>query len=203
MKTYPTISRDIVGKPVYAFDKLDGSNIRAEWSRKRGFYKFGSRKRLLGPDDPLLGKSIQLIQDKYGDDLARIFRKERWQKAVAFFEYHGPKSFAGWHEDDDEHTVTLFDVAADKKGILEPKPFLKIFNSVDTARLLYHGNPNSLFVDQVREGALEGMTFEGVVCKSTLVSPGLPLMFKVKNRAWIDKLKTHCGDDDKLFEQLV
>jgi hypothetical protein len=43
MKTYPSISRDIVGQPIYAFDKLDGSNIRAEWSKKNGFHKFGSR----------------------------------------------------------------------------------------------------------------------------------------------------------------
>lgn len=37
MKTYPTISRDVLnGMSVYAFAKLDGSNVRAEWSRKQG-----------------------------------------------------------------------------------------------------------------------------------------------------------------------
>ncbi len=43
MKTYQsiehTVSHDI---PVIVFDKLDGSNIRAEWNRKqKKFYKFG------------------------------------------------------------------------------------------------------------------------------------------------------------------
>jgi hypothetical protein len=203
MKTYPTISREIVGQPIYAFDKLDGNNIRAEWTRKQGFCKFGSRKRLVGEDDLLLGKAQQLVLDKYGDDLARIFREQRWQKAIAFFEYHGPNSFAGLHDPNDELTVTLFDVAADKKGILEPRDFLKIFKNINTAPLLHHGNPNSDFVAEVKEGKLEGMTFEGVVCKGKTVTPGRPLMFKVKNQAWLDKLKTHCGANDSLFKELV
>jgi hypothetical protein len=32
-----------------AFDKLDGSNMRFEWSPKRGWYKFGSRGQLIDP----------------------------------------------------------------------------------------------------------------------------------------------------------
>ena len=203
MKTYPTISRDIVGQPIYAFDKLDGNNIRAEWTRKRGFCKFGSRKRLIGTDDSLLGKSQQLILDKYGDDLTRIFREQRWQKATAFFEYHGPNSFIGMHDPNDELTVTLFDVAADKKGILEPRDFLKIFKDIDIAPLLHHGNANSDFIAEVKEGRLEGMTFEGVVCKGKIVTPGRPLMFKIKSQAWLDRLKQKCGDDEKLFTELV
>lgn len=203
MKTYPTISPDVVGQPIYAFDKLDGSNIRAEWTRKQGFWKFGSRKRLVGEDEEMLGKAQQLVLDKYGDDLARIFRKQRWQKAIAFFEFHGPRSFAGLHHPDDDHTVTLFDVAGDKKGLMQPRDFLKTFKGLDMTPLLYHGNPNSLFVAEVREGRLEDMTFEGVVCKGKFVSPGLPLMFKVKNKAWIDKLKDKYGDDEKLFNELV
>lgn len=203
MKTYPTIDREVTNTPVYAFDKLDGSNIRAEWTRKRGFWKFGARKRLVGEDDPLLGKAQQLVLDKYGEDLSRIFREQRWQKAVAFFEYHGPRSFAGWHHDEDEHTVTLFDVAGDRKGLLEPRAFLKIFGDLDVAPLLYHGNANELFAAEVREGRLEGMTFEGVVCKGKMVSPGLPLMFKIKNRAWINRLRDRCGDDEGLFQELL
>jgi len=203
MKTYPTISRDLQNVPIYAFDKLDGSNIRAEWTRKKGFWKFGSRKRLVDESDELLGESKQLILEKYADDLAKIFRKQRWQKAVAFFELHGPSSFAGRHASEEEKTVTLFDVAGDKKGLLEPRNFLRTFGDLDIAPLLYHGNANSLFVAEVKEGRLEGMTFEGVVCKGKARSPGLPLMFKVKNQAWIDKLKDHCRGDEKLFNELA
>jgi len=46
------------------------------------------------------------------------------------------------------------------------------------------------------------MTFEGVVCKGGYVRPGQPLMFKVKNLAWLAKLRGHCGDDDAMFERL-
>jgi len=203
MKTYPTIDREVTNQPIYAFDKLDGNNIRAEWSRKNGFWKFGSRKRLVDESDELLGASKQCILDKYEDDLSKLFREQRWQKAVAFFEYHGPQSFAGQHHEADEQTVTLFDVAGDKKGILEPRPFLKIFGHLDIAPLLYHGNANSEFVAEVEEGRLEGMTFEGVVCKGKHISPGRPLMFKVKNRAWLEKLQAHCRGDEQLFKELA
>lgn len=203
MEAYPTIDRDPTNVPVYAFDKLDGSNIRAEWTRKRGFWKFGARNRLVGQDDKLLGKAQQLILDKYENDLSRLYRAQRWMKAVAFFEYLGPRSFAGWHHPDDNHTVTLFDVAGDKKGILEPRNFLKIFGHLDIAPLLYRGNANSNLIAEVQEGCLEGMTFEGVVCKGKTTSRGQPLMFKLKNRAWIKKLKDKCGDDEKLFNELL
>ncbi len=203
MKTYPTIDRVVVNLPIYAFDKLDGSNIRAEWTRKKGFWKFGSRKCLVGEDNKLLGKAQRLVLDKYDDDLSKLFREQRWQKAVVFFEYHGPRSFAGWHDDRDEHTVTLFDIAGDKKGILEPRTFLKTFGHLDIAPLLYQGNSNSDFSTQVEEGQLEGMTFEGVVCKGKYISPGRPKMFKIKNLAWIEKLKLKCKDDEKLFNELL
>ena len=48
MKEYPSIPYRIHGDlDIIAFGKYDGSNIRAEWSQKKGFYKFGTRKRLL------------------------------------------------------------------------------------------------------------------------------------------------------------
>lgn len=55
MKTYPSISTQVDFSLSYCvFDKLDGSNLRAEWSPKRGFYKFGSRTQLLTPDQATL-----------------------------------------------------------------------------------------------------------------------------------------------------
>ena len=77
MKEYPAIlaaghllaqsAADYLGRPFVAFDKLDGSNIRAEWDRQRGWHLFGSRRRLLDATQPLLGQAIQLILDNYGD----------------------------------------------------------------------------------------------------------------------------------------
>ena len=63
LKKYPSISQKIrYGYEVYAFDKIDGSQIRAEWDKKLGFHKFGSRKRLLGEDQQYLYEAIELIK---------------------------------------------------------------------------------------------------------------------------------------------
>jgi len=104
---------------------------------------------------------------------------------------------------EEPHDVTLFDVAADKRGILPPREFLRSFGHVDVPRLLYHGNANEPFLDLVSDGTLEGMTFEGVVCKGGLVSPGRPLMFKWKNWAWLDRLRGLCQGDERLFAELA
>lgn len=175
MKKYPTISKEIRSEQVYVFDKLDGSNIRVEWSRKRGFYKFGTRKRLMDENDSQFGKAVNLFTEKFSEPLEKVFRDQRQQKAMAFFEFHGPNSFAGFHEDEDEHTVTLLDVSY-QKGLLEPRDF------------------NSELIEAVRNGTMEGMTFEGVVAKGKYERPGLPLMFKIKNQAWLDKVKARYQD---------
>jgi len=188
VKSYPSIPSEIVDHPIYAFDKLDGSNIRAEWSRKRGFYKFGKRNHLLDDTNPMLQEARQLVTDGYAETMASILHQQRWDRAVCFFEFIGDRSFAGNHEDE-PHRVVLFDVAG-PKGILEPREYLKLFEGrVRIADLLYSGNPNQLFVDQVRSSSLPGMTFEGVVCKGRWLSPGRPLMFKLKSQAWIDRVR--------------
>ena len=76
MKQYPSIDATVRrGILVYAFDKLDGSNIRAEWDRKKGFTKFGSRNVLIDETESALGASIPLIKQKYEKDLTDIFKK--------------------------------------------------------------------------------------------------------------------------------
>ena len=198
MKTYPSIPKEIQSGPAYVFDKLDGSNIRVEWSKKKGFHKFGARTRLLGPEEEILGKAYTLIEDF--EDLPRIFTKNKWQDVTLFFELHGENSFAGWHDPEDDHQLTLIDVNVYKKGMLPPRDFVKLFANVNSAQLLDYGNINHPFVEEVQSGELEGMTFEGVVCK--YVHKNLPKMFKIKNRAWIRRLKEKCGDDVALFDKL-
>ena len=205
MQNYPSIERGLIvkGMPIYAFDKLDGSQIRAEWSKKKKFWKFGTRKQLISKSSKEWGESVELIRAKYEKDLHDRFVKERYLKVTCFFEFYGKNSFAGRHQDE-EHDVTLFDVRVSKKGVLLPKDFIKLTEGLDTAKLLYHGNANKPFVEQIKEGELEGMTFEGVVCKSQQYkTPGIPLMFKLKNNAWLNKLRGYCKENDHLFNQLV
>jgi len=202
MKRYPSISRVISAfAPIRAFDKIDGSNIRAEWSRKRGFYKFGARNRLLGEDEPIIGEAIKLIQDKYDESLSRIFRRERLQRAVAFFEFAGEHSAFGQHYEKEPHDTVLIDAAFFKEGIMDPGDFVRTFENVHTAPMLYHGKANSEFVNMVRQRTLDGMTFEGVVCKAMVRRK--MVMFKIKSLDWIAKLREYCAGDMKLFEELL
>jgi hypothetical protein len=205
MKEYPSIEKVIVkGLPIYAFDKIDGSQIRAEWSRKRkAFYKFGTRTQLIDLNDEQWGEGARMVVEQYERDLHNIFVKERYEVVTCFFEFRGEHSFAGVHQDE-PHNVRLFDIWLYKKGLLPPREFLKMTEGLKRAGFLYHGNANEPFVESVKNGTLEGMMFEGVVCKAQQIkTPGIPVMFKIKSEAWLAKLKNHCKDDEALFKQLM
>lgn len=198
MKSYPSIPRKIQRRKVWTFDKLDGSNIRAEWSNKQGFYKFGSRTRLIDKSHPVLGEAITLIEEK-AEQLSSIFLKRNWGRVVAFFEFYGENSFAGSHEGE-EHVVTLIDVGVYKRGMLEPEQFVELFNGM-APRLLHKGVVDEELIDSVKDSTLDGMTFEGVVCKYT--NKNTVKMFKVKSREWLDRLRAKCGNNEALFRKLM
>lgn len=202
MKEYPSIEKRIrIGEKVYGFDKLDGSNIRSEWNKKNKFWKFGTKTQLINAEDKLWGEAPRLIVSKYEQNLHDIFVKNRFEKVICFFEFWGKNSFAGNHMDE-PHDVTLFDISVHKKGILPPPDYLNLVEHLDIAKLLYWGNVNQSFIESVRNRTLEGMTFEGVVCKGQIERPGLPMMFKIKSDEWVIKLKRKCEGDDTLFKQL-
>ena len=205
MKPYPSIPGvPFFGLPIIAFDKLDGSNVRAEWTRKRGFWKFGRRRGLLDHTNPILLRAEGLILNKYGDDLGRIFREQRWTKATAFFEFHGPQSFAGLHEEGERQTVTLLDVFISLKGMLTPRQFLKLFDGVETPSVLYEGNLTRPFYDSVRRSELEGMTLEGVVCKApTRIKGHHNAACKIKSWEWLCRVLERYGDDEVTFRRLA
>jgi hypothetical protein len=203
MKAYPSISHERrFDLYVYGFDKLDGSNIRAEWSKKKGFYKFGSRTQLIDANSGVLNEAPDLIRSKYEKDLAEVFLKERYEQAICFFEFHGPSSVAGTHFPE-PHDVTLIDVNPYKRGILEPKAFLDFFGHVDHARLVYQGVLTEDIIEQVRAKTIDGITCEGVVFKSKHdKKTQIPIMFKVKTSEWYDRLREFCKGDESLFEKL-
>lgn len=199
MKTYPTISKvyrwDI---PLHIFSKLDGSNIRCEWSPKQGFYKFGSRHQLIDKDSQF-NQAIDLIKSKYEDDLSEIFLRLKYKSAVAFFEYFGPNSFAGQH-DFKSMDVVLFDVNPFNIGIISPEEFVDNYGHLHIPNILHKGYLTEEIVKMIKSSTLPGMPEEGVVAKG--VDGGKLVMFKIKSNAWLDRLRVQCGDDDRLFEKL-
>lgn len=209
MKHYPSIPKEINSNiDIFAFDKLDGSNIRAEWSKKRGFYKFGTKTQMLGEDHPVFGKAIGLIKSTYDENLSKVFTDAKVESAVSFFEFYSPSSNFGRHDPEDKnHKVTLLDVNYHRKGMMEPNEFIDTFGYLDIPAVLYWGKANKIFEEQVRDSTLDGMTFEGVICKAKAPRKGdrkspAPVMFKIKSRAWLEKLREFCKGDEKLFEEL-
>jgi len=202
MKSYPSIPHKIDWKLKYiAFDKLDGSNIRAEWSKKRGFYKFGSRTQLLNEQQTSLYPSIDIIKGKYEDGVATMFKNMGYDRGICFFEYFGPNSFAGSHSDPvQDMDAVLIDVNPYKKGIIPANEFLEVTRGMEVPDVLYTGVLDEEFVDSVKDSTLPGMTLEGVVIKA--VDKKHNSMAKIKSRKWLDMLKEYCNNDPKLFNRL-
>lgn len=203
MKEYPSIPgwREVsLGRPCIAFNKLDGSNIRAEWSPKQGWYKFGARHRMLDAQDEQLGLAVTLFERKYADVLEQQFKERVWKKLgvrnfVVFFEYVGPNSFAGYHPDEPEQMdVFLFDVNPTPKGFLPPAEFVKLFGPiVDIPGVVYEGNFNIPFIESVIRNDYnlqEGVVVKGMDGKKLWMS-------KVKTQQWLDRLKSEKGESEE------
>lgn len=184
MKDYPSIenSAHAPREQGIAFYKYDGSNLRFEWTKKRGFHKFGTRNRLFDETDPMFGEAIQLFKDTQAEDLEEIFRKEYRdsQEITAFCEFFGDNSFSGQHKSE-SHKLKLIDIEIYKYGFVSPREFVNIFCKTlgdKAAQVIYEGNLNEQFIKDVREGKYP--VWEGVVFKGG-----------VKHKIWRCKIKTY------------
>lgn len=195
MKPYPSISRstgqDFREFEAYVFDKLDGSNLRVEWSRKQGWCKFGTRNRLFDQSDEVFGEAIPLFRNTLADGVEKVVRDQRWDRVTIFMEFWGRESFAGQHVPEDPKFLTLFDVNPYKQGILGPKQFIDLFEHLDIPRTLGRVKWTRGFVERVRQGAVDGITLEGVVGKAGTRHD--LVMAKAKTQAWIDKVLARYG----------
>lgn len=206
MKEYPSISGDIVNIPIYAFDKFDGNNIRAHWSKKRkSFNIFGSRHSLIEESSPILGEAVLLVKEHFERSLTNIFLNERYEDLTCFFEFYGKSSFAGMHNPNESHKVTLIDIFLDKRNeFIPPNEFVRKFEHLDTPNLVYYGKPSADFIESVKNGTLEGMGSEGVVCKGKPLKKDYPMtMFKIKTLEWIKKVHSLYSNDPKKLRELL
>ena len=196
MKAYPSIKQfradrhaDFVG---HTFAKHDGSNLRFEWSRKQGWFRFGSRRRLLEREHPTFGKSMAMFEDGFAETFERFATENEHDSIVVYCEFWGPKSFAGEHEADDEHVLTPIDVAIYKRGLLATDCFVEQFGGKFDLGYLGQQTWDRQFVDSVRASKLAGMSFEGVVGKAG--SGHKRKSVKLKSKAWVEKVIQQYGE---------
>lgn len=193
MKSYPSIintnsRKAVLNKECIAFYKYDGSNLRFEWSNKRGWYKFGSRTRVFDKNDNQFGSSIDLFLNKYSEDIERKIKDNLKTKenVTVFMEYFGENSFAGFHYPEDEKELKLFDVNINKKGIISPQQFVDIFGKEDySAEVIYKGKFNQEFIDSIRNDT--DKYFEGIIAKGG--ERHNLWMIKVKTLKYLDLLQ--------------
>lgn len=184
MKEYPSIPYwiDVIkGKPCHAFYKYDGSNLRFEFSSKRGWYKFGTRRGLFDHTHDVFGEALTIWPD-IGKDIEKIIKKKYGcNQFTVFSEFFGENSFAGKHEIKDKKELKVFDIFLDNNEFISAREFVKYFGQNYCAQVIYQGNMNIPFIEDVKNNRLN--LVEGVICK------GVDWSCKIKTRQWLDKLK--------------
>lgn len=192
MEQYPTIvgsAKAPLSVPCIAFYKYDGSNLRWEWSPKKGWNKFGTRHELFDASHPLYSQAIPLFQSMGDEIVRRVQKLERGiQRITTFTEFFGPSSFAGQHDETEPKELVLIDVYLFKRGMMKPRQFVKTFGDLPyAAKVVYEGNLNKQFIEDVRTGVYP--VVEGVIAK------GDDFKVKIKTNSYFKKLNEVYGTE--------
>jgi hypothetical protein len=201
VKEYPSIpssfGQSFFEFDAYVFDKLDGSNLRFELTRKKGLVKQGTRTRLFDESDPIFGGALNLFKNVLQEPLMKMITDLRWERVIVFTEYWGTNSFAGWHDPVDQKHISIIDIAPHKKGILGPVEYLRLmrdFRYPLSAQFIGKERWTRSFVQRVRDGEITGVTLEGVVGKGG-EGHGLK-MAKAKTQKWVDLVRAKHAPDE-------
>lgn len=209
---YPSIdgpTSDVIGQSCIAFEKYDGSNLQFSWNQSDGWYRNGTRRRTVLPDNPLFGSAIEMFQLKYAKGILETIRRYKeyrnTKSLTAFCEFYGEKTFSGLHADGDPKQLKLFDVMIDDESLVIPGDFKNHFGQLDIAKIVYEGELTREFVNQVRDGKVvagEGVVVKGV--ETTARRKGKTersaWMVKIKTQTWLDELARRAGDSPERFE---
>ena len=187
MEQYPSIlgsAKAPLGKKCIAQYKYDGSNLRWEWSPKKGWHKFGTRRHLFDATDEIFGEAIPLFMNTMADEI--VYRTKQAvrnpQRITAFTEFFGENSFAGSHITSDPKELRLFDVYLFKQGLMPVKDFQKTYGDLPySAEVIYEGPLNIQFITDVRTGKYP--VFEGVIAK------GADFTIKIKTDEYFRQLR--------------
>jgi hypothetical protein len=199
VKQYPSIPRgigqDFREFDAHVFDKLDGSNLRFEWSRKRGWHRQGTRHRLFDLSDPQFGPALPMFRETWSEQLSRKFTDDRLQEAIVFLEYWDSSCLGGRSADPEAvKRLTLIDVNVHRRGFVAPMEFVREYAPLgDTAAYLGQTRWTRGFVERVYEGDVEGITLEGVVGKGG--EGHSRIMSKAKTRIWLEAIKARYADE--------
>lgn len=224
MKHYnsiPNIKEDksLMGEEIFAFNKLDGQNFCAKFSRKNDeFVMFGSRTQNVDETSDQFGDAVRFFKTHLNDKLKNIIHKNQGKKDIFhnvdeitfFFEWFGEHSFAGFHDPNDILQLALIDVFLKKKGYIEPKDFVDTFytnndeeNSLLLPELIYRGKLTNEFIQSIKNNnplesnSIYPMVKEGVVCKRSTLLKGQKLpMVKIKTNYWLDRLHHTFSEED-------
>jgi hypothetical protein len=208
------------GEMVWGFNKLDGQNFSATYTPKTSkFGPYGSRTVLVDETSDQFGETVKWLKNSnYEEILNSIVRNNRGKKGIFngideitfFFEWYGPNSFAGRHQEGDEMHLALIDVFLKKKGYMEPKYYYELFNEsgVELPELIYRGPFNKDIIERIQNNdwTSENPEFpnvkEGVVFKrSTMMKGQRRPSVKVKTNWWINKLYSMYSEEEcKILE---
>lgn len=199
MKEYPSI--EILkpnGEPMYFFDKLDGQNIRIEWTKKRGYIKYGSRHQLCSKTDPIFGPAFHLFDEVLAGKIEDIIRWKKWEDPVTIFcEYWGKKSLGGLHDPEDTMYISLIDINIHKRGFIAPGEFVKLiekFDENEIATFIGRYNLTKEFHELVYRREIPEITFEGVVGKKQ--DRNLTYRTKIKTDDWKNAIRQRFQENE-------
>ena len=190
MKTFPSIRQSRKPFKAHIFDKLDGTNLRFSWNKKERWYEYATRTRPLPADHKLYQIGYEIFLNKFADKIVSVASRNNWKRLDVFFEFYGENSFAGRHDLNEKQTISMIDLAPNTRGFLNPLEFLDLFNDLKIATYLGEADWNEDYIEAVRAGLVEGMTFEGVVAKAE----NKQRMAKAKTQKWIDKVIAEYGE---------
>lgn len=185
---------DLMGQNIWAFDKLDGQNLRFECNFKRGFYKFGSRTQMISDKDEQFGPALNMFLEKYSEPLMSIlyknYSKTKFDNFTVFSEYCGPNSFAGRHVEGEKLDVILFDIWLYKKGWVTPQKLIDDFGHLGIPKVIYQGKLTDSFIKDIQDDKFN--LNEGVIAKG--LDKQDVFMCKIKTKKWLERVKSELGE---------
>jgi hypothetical protein len=183
-----------------AFDKLDGSNIRFQWSPTKGFHLFGTRTKIMDLTTPIYGFAITYFMEHQSSILDKLFHEKykKHNEIIVFGELYGPNSFAGIHDVTDTLKVTVFDILVGHKNrfFIPPQELMDFWaDKIEIPAVVYTGELNDAFIQSVRESTTLN---EGVIVKGTTKNGafrGNMWQCKIKTNAYLQRIYAKFGDD--------